>query len=357
MRHKFTTTAIMRSLTLTRPDDWHVHLRDGEYLNDTVADSARVFARAIVMPNLLPPVDQVEMASRYRDQIISSIPKNVHFEPLMTLYLTENTTAQTVIDAKQSGFIHAFKLYPAGATTNSEAGISAIQSLYPVFECMQDQGMRLCIHGEVTDDSVDVFDREAAFIDESLIPITRDFPALKIIFEHITTKDSVDFVASSSKNVAATITPHHLLLNRNHMLAGGMKPLYYCLPILKRSSHQEALIQAATSGSTKFFLGTDSAPHPRASKENACGCAAGIYSAHAAIELYAEAFDKANALDKLEGFSSFFGPDFYGLERNKDSITLIDEPWHVPNTQAFGNDLLIPMRSDDRILWKIKGLS
>ena len=347
----------MRSLTLTRPDDWHVHLRDGEYLTDTVADTARVFARAIVMPNLVPPVDQVQIAADYRDQIIKSIPENSLFVPLMTLYLTENTNTQTVIDAKESGFIHAFKLYPAGATTNSDAGISAIRSLYPIFECMQEQGMRLCIHGEVTDDSVDVFDREAAFIDDSLIPITKDFPELKIIFEHITTKDSVDFVNSSSTNVAATITPHHLLLNRNHMLAGGMKPLYYCLPILKRDTHQHALIKAATSGSPNFFLGTDSAPHPRAAKENACGCAAGIYSAHAAIELYAEAFDRANALDRLEGFSSFFGPDFYGLERNTDSITLIDEPWQVPDTHKFGDDLLIPMRSDDRILWKIKGLS
>jgi len=347
----------MRSLTLTRPDDWHVHLRDGEYLADTVADTARTFARAIVMPNLLPPVDQVEMASHYRNQIINSIPQDLQFEPLMTLYLTDKTEIQTVIDAKRSGFIHAFKLYPAGATTNSEAGVSAIQSLYPIFECMQEQGMRLCIHGEVTDDSVDVFDREAVFIDESLIPITRNFPDLKIIFEHITTKESVDFVESSSANIAATITPHHLLLNRNHMLAGGMKPIYFCLPILKRDTHQQALIQAAISGSPKFFLGTDSAPHPRAAKENACGCAAGVYSAHAAIELYAEAFDKADALDKLEGFSSFYGPDFYGLARNKDTITLVNEPWQVPKTHKFGNDLLIPMRSDDRILWKIEGHS
>lgn len=347
----------MRSLTLTRPDDWHVHLRDGDYLADTVADTARTFARAIVMPNLLPPVDQVEIASQYRDHIISSIPQELQFEPLMTLYLTDKTEIQTVIDAKKSGFVHAFKLYPAGATTNSDAGVSAIQSLYPIFESMQEQGMRLCIHGEVTNDSVDVFDREAVFIDESLIPITRNFPDLKIIFEHITTKEAVDFVASSSANVAATITPHHLLLNRNHMLAGGMKPLYFCLPILKRDTHQQALIQAATSGSPKFFLGTDSAPHPRAAKENACGCAAGIYSSHAAIELYAEAFDNADALDKLEGFSSFYGPDFYGLARNKDTITLVNEPWQVPETLKFGNDSLIPMRSDDRILWKIQGRS
>jgi len=343
----------MRSLTITRPDDWHIHLRDGAYLSTTVPDLARVFGRGIIMPNLLPPIDRVEAAKLYRDKIIQAIPSGKSFEPLMTLYLTQQTNASTVVEAKESGFIHAFKLYPAGATTNSEAGISAIKTLYPVFEEMQKQGMHLCIHGEVTNSEVDIFDREAAFIDESLLPITRDFPELKIIFEHITTKESVDFINESSSSVAATITVHHLLFNRNHMLAGGMKPLYYCLPVLKRDSHQQALVSAATSGSNKFFLGTDSAPHPKSAKENICGCAAGIYTAHAAIELYAEAFDRVDALDMLEGFSSFYGPDFYGLERNTETITLTEESWRVPKTQIFGDDILIPLRSDDHILWKV----
>ncbi|MBL4679457.1 MAG: dihydroorotase [Pseudomonadales bacterium] len=343
----------MRSLTIARPDDWHIHLRDGAYLSTTVPDLARVFARAIIMPNLLPPIDQVQAAEAYRNQIIQAIPPGIRFEPLMTMYLTEQTSASTIVEAKKCGFVHAFKLYPAGATTNSNAGISAIKSLYPVFEEMQKQGMHLCIHGEVTNNEVDIFDREAAFIDESLLPITKDFPKLKIIFEHITTIESIDFVKEASNNVAATITVHHLLYNRNHMLAGGMKPLYYCLPILKRNKHQQALITAATSGSNKFFLGTDSAPHPRSAKENICGCAAGIYTAHAAIELYAEAFDLVNALDKLEGFSSFYGPDFYGLERNKDKITLTEESWQVPATLKFGEDILVPLRSEDHILWKV----
>ena len=344
----------MRSLTITRPDDWHIHLRDGAYLSTTVPDLARVFGRAIVMPNLLPPIDQVSAASAYRQQIIKAIPPGNGFEPLMTMYLTEQTSAKTVVEAKQSGFVHAFKLYPAGATTNSSAGISAIKSLYPVLEEMQRQEMHLCIHGEVTNKEIDIFDREAVFIDESLLPITMDFPELKIIFEHITTTQSVDFVTESTNNVAATITAHHLLFNRNHMLAGGMKPLYYCLPVLKRDRHQHSLIAAATSGSSKFFLGTDSAPHPRSAKENICGCAAGIYTAHAAIELYAEAFDRVDALDKLEGFSSFYGPDFYGLERNNDKITLTEESWQVPETQKFGEDILVPLRSEDQILWKVK---
>ena len=345
----------MRSLTITRPDDWHVHLRDDAYLEATVSDIARTFGRAIVMPNLVPPVDNIEAAGQYRDRIIQKIPEETRFQPLMTLYLTQKTSKDTVIKAKQSEFIKAFKLYPAGATTNSDAGISAIKSLYPVFEEMQKQGMHLCIHGEVTNADIDIFDREAAFIDETLEPLARAFPELKIIFEHITTKQAVDFVESSSNNIAATITAHHLLFNRNHMLAGGMKPLYYCLPVLKRDRHQAALLSAATSGSSSFFLGTDSAPHPRHAKENVCGCAAGIYTAHAAIELYAEAFDGLNALDKLEGFSSFFGADFYGLERNKDYITLIEESWQVAEDQKFGDDTLVPLRASDNILWKIKG--
>lgn len=343
----------MRSLTITRPDDWHIHLRDGAYLSTTVPDLARVFARAIIMPNLLPPIDQVKAAEAYREEIIQAVPSGNHFQPLMTMYLTEQTSAATVVEAKESGFVYAFKLYPAGATTNSDAGISAIKSLYPVFEEMQRQEMHLCIHGEVTNTEVDIFDREAFFIDESLLPITRDFPDLKIIFEHITTTQSVDFVRESSAKVSATITAHHLLFNRNHMLAGGMKPLYYCLPVLKRDRHQQSLIAAATSGSNKFFLGTDSAPHPRSAKENICGCAAGIYTAHAAIELYAEAFDRVDALDKLEGFSSFYGPDFYGLKRNTDKITLTEESWQVPETQSFGEDILVPLRANDHILWKV----
>lgn len=344
----------MHSLTMTRPDDWHIHLRDGAYLSTTVPDIARVFGRGIIMPNLLPPIDQLEAARDYRDQIVQAIPPNSSFKPLMTMYLTKRTTISTIVEAKSSGIVHAFKLYPAGATTNSNAGISAIQSLYPIFEEMQKQGMHLCIHGEVTNHEVDIFDREATFIDESLLPITRDFPELKIVFEHITTIESVDFVNEASSYVAATITAHHLLFNRNHMLAGGLKPLYYCLPVLKRDKHQHALITAATSGSEKFFLGTDSAPHPRSAKENVCGCAAGIYTAHAAIELYAEAFDRVDALDKLEGFSSFYGPDFYELERNIDKITLIRESWQVPKTYQFGEDVLVPLRSEDDILWKVK---
>ena len=343
----------MQSLTLTRPDDWHVHLRDGDYLAQTVKDMARYFGRAIVMPNLVPPVDSVSLARAYSDRIEAVIPDGSSFSPLMTLYITPDTTPATIEEAKAAGFIKAFKLYPAGATTNSDAGISAITSLYPVFEAMQKHGMVLCVHGEVTQDHVDIFDREARFIDESLIQVCETFPGLKVIFEHITTQEAVQFVEQGNENLAATITAHHLLYNRNHMLAGGMRPLYYCLPVLKRNSHQQALIEAIKTGSSKFFLGTDSAPHPRSKKENICGCAAGSYTAHAAIELYAEVFDAASVLDNLEAFASFHGPDFYGLTRNNDTITLIKQDWTGPEALQFGDDELVPMRPGETIKWQV----
>jgi dihydroorotase len=343
----------MQTLTLTRPDDWHVHLRDGDYLPATVKDIARYFGRALIMPNLIPPVDNVEAARQYRQRIIDQIPAGGTFAPLMTLYITRQTTPALVAQARQCGFIHAFKLYPAGATTNSEAGVDSITSLYPVFAAMEQHGMPLAVHGEVTDHLVDIFDREAAFIERHLLPISVAFPGLKIILEHITTRDAVQFVEAAGANVAATITVHHLLFNRNDMLAGGMKPLYYCLPILKRSTHQQALLAAATSANPKFFLGTDSAPHPRTAKENACGCAAGSYTAHAAIELYAEAFNQAGALDRLEGFASFFGPDFYGLPRNTDTITLLESSWEVPAMLPFGQDQLIPIRTGTSVRWQV----
>lgn len=344
----------MQRITITRPDDWHIHLRDGAYLADTVRDASRYFGRAIVMPNLQPPVDSAERADEYRRQILDCVPEGRHFDPLLTLYITPETSPETVKAAANNEHVYAFKLYPAGATTNSEAGVSAIETLYPVFEEMERSGIALCIHGEVTNPEVDIFDRESRFIDETLTPICDRFPGLKIIFEHITTEQAVQFVESRTNNLAATITVHHLLYNRNHMLSGGMKPLYYCLPVLKRNTHQRALIKAAVSGDPRFFLGTDSAPHPRAAKENACGCAAGSYTAHAAIELYAEVFESEGALSKLEGFASWFGPDFYGLPRNDDTITLVKKPWQVPATLNFGDDELIPIRANESIGWTIE---
>ncbi len=341
---------------MTRPDDWHVHLRDGEYLRDTVRDISRYFGRGLVMPNLVPPVVQVAEARAYRDDIASlvrTIPGKRAFEPLMTLYLTEDTNAETVAEARQSGFIHAFKLYPAGATTNSDAGIDSIDRLYPVFAALQQHDLVLSIHGEVTDATIDVFDREAVFIDRHLAPLVDAFPELRIVFEHVTTADAVEFVASARTGVAATITAHHLLYNRNHLLVGGVKPLYYCLPVLKRDTHQQALISAATSANARFFLGTDSAPHPRSRKEDACGCAAGCYSAHAALELYAEAFDRAGRIDALEGFASHFGPDFYHLPRNADEIILRETPWEVPASLPFGRDTLIPLRTGETVNWTV----
>ena len=344
----------MRSITITRPDDWHVHLRDGDYLRDTVRDISRYFGRAIVMPNLVPPVTSVGQARDYRDRIISLVQDGSRFAPLMTLYLTDQTSEDTVLQARQSGFIKAFKLYPAGATTNSEAGVNTIKDLFPVFAAMEKHDMPLAVHGEVADKDVDIFDREVEFIGQQLSPIIESFPDLSVIFEHITTTEAVDFVIQAPQTVAATITAHHLLFNRNDLLAGGVKPVYYCLPVLKRSEHQRSLVNAATSGSAKFFLGTDSAPHPRHAKENACGCAAGCYTAHAAIELYAEAFDAVGKLDKLEAFASHNGPDFYQLPRNEDTITLSERCWRVPDSLTFGQDDLIPIRTGDEIRWTVE---
>jgi len=341
----------MNSITITRPDDWHLHVRDNEFLNDVVPHTASMFARAIIMPNLKPPVTTVEQAHSYRERILAACPTGSSFAPLMTLYLTNNTTAEEIINAVNSEYVHAVKYYPAGATTNSDAGVTDIKNAYNTIAKMEELGLPLLIHGEVTDQTVDVFDREQVFIDTVLVPLLKDFPHLKVVLEHITTKHAAAFVNQANDNIAATITPHHLLYNRNVMFKGGMNPHYYCLPILKRESHREALIAAATSGSHKFFLGTDSAPHAQDNKETSCGCA-GIYSAHAAIELYAEAFEQAGALDKLEGFASFFGADFYGLQRNSDTITLEKTDWQVPDSYSFAQQKLIPMRAGELIHWK-----
>ncbi len=339
-------------LILTRPDDWHLHLRDGDALKAVLPDTARQFARAIVMPNLRPPVTTTELATAYRQRILAALPKGAKFEPLMTLYLTDNTSAEEIKKAKASGFIHGVKLYPAGATTNSDSGVSDLLKCNAVLEAMQNVGLPLLVHAEVTDSEVDVFDRERVFIDRHMTPLLKRFPALKIVFEHITTKDAADFVTASPNNVAATITAHHLLLNRNDMFKGGIQPHHYCLPILKREEHRLALIKAATSGNAKFFLGTDSAPHAKHTKEAACGCA-GMYTAHAALELYAEVFEAANSLDKLEAFASFYGADFYGLPRNKDKITLEKTSWLVPNELPLGDDSLVPLRAGQQIHWKL----
>ncbi len=347
------TMVPMRELTMIRPDDWHLHLRDKTYLQDTVRDAVRYFHRAIVMPNLDPPVTDVSQAARYRDEILSVLPSGSQFEPLMTLYLTDQTQVQTVIDAERSDFVHAFKLYPAGATTNSSAGINTIDNLYPIFEAMQQHGVVLCLHGEVTDSDMDIFDREAAFIDRHLNSIVSTFPELKIVFEHITTSEAAQFVSDAPGNVAATITAHHLLYDRNDMLAGGIRPLFYCLPILKRGTHRHSLLEAAAYGGPQFFLGTDSAPHPRHQKEDACGCAAGCYTEHAALEMYAEAFDQLSALANLESFASLNGPDFYGLPRNQDTITLKEQPWMVPERLSFGDDELIPLRAGESVAWTV----
>ncbi|WP_292954713.1 MULTISPECIES: dihydroorotase [unclassified Neptuniibacter] len=342
----------MTSITIKRPDDWHIHLRDGVQLKDTVRDVSRYMGRAIIMPNLVPPVTNTEETLGYHQRIMAQQPQG-NFEPLMVLYLTDNTQPEEITKAKATGKIFAAKLYPAGATTNSDSGVTSVKNIYPVLEAMQEAGMLLLVHGEVTDSSIDIFDREKIFIDSILKDVVNDFPNLKIVLEHITTKDAAEFVAAAGDNVAATITAHHLLFNRNHMLAGGIRPHYYCLPILKRNIHQEALIKAATSGSKKFFLGTDSAPHMKHAKEAACGCA-GSYTAHAAIELYAEVFDEAGALDKLEGFASFNGPDFYNLPRNQDTITLVKESWDVPATYPLGEDNVVPIRANEKIEWKVK---
>ena len=339
-------------IKLTRPDDWHLHLRDEALMQAVLPDTARQFARAIIMPNLRPPVTTTEQALAYRERILAALPAGMSFEPLMTLYLTDNTSAAEIRRARQSGFVHAVKYYPAGATTNSDAGVTDMRKAYPALEEMQRCGMPLLVHGEVTDPAVDVFDREAVFIERVLQPLLRDLPELRVIFEHITTADAVQYVMNAPANIAATITVHHLLYNRNAMFAGGMRPHYYCLPVLKREIHRQALVEAAISGNPKFFLGTDSAPHAQHAKENACGCA-GIYSAHTAIELYAEAFEQAGALDRLEGFASFFGADFYGLPRNTREIKLRREDWTLPATLGFADQRLVPLRAGETVKWKV----
>lgn len=342
----------MTTLTLTRPDDWHLHLRDGEQMRAVLPDTARRFGRAIVMPNLRPPVMTTSMAIAYRERILAALPRGMRFEPLMTLYLTDNTAPEEIIEARRSGAIQAVKYYPAGATTNSAAGVTDIARCYATLETMEQAGMPLLVHGEVTDPEVDVFDKEKIFLERVLIPITRRFPQLRIVFEHITTSEAVGFVKSAPRNIAATITAHHMLLNRNALFQGGIRPHHYCLPVLKRETHRRALIEAATSGNPKFFLGTDSAPHSRSTKETACGCA-GIYTAHAAIELYAEVFEQAGMLNKLEAFASFHGADFYQLPRNKESITLKKENWSVPAQLEFVEDVLIPLRAGENLAWKL----
>jgi dihydroorotase len=344
----------MNTLTITRPDDWHLHLRDGATMRDVLPDTARQFARAIVMPNLRPPVTTTAMAVDYRARILAALPDGLHFEPLMTLYLTDNTSAEEVAAAKASGIVHGIKLYPAGATTNSDSGVTDLAKCRTALAAMEKHGVPLLVHAEVTDADVDVFDREKVFIERHMIPLTRDFPGLKVVFEHITTRDAAEFVATAPANVGATITAHHLLMNRNAMFSGGIRPHHYCLPILKREEHRQALVAAAISGSPKFFLGTDSAPHAKSAKETACGCA-GMYTAHAAIELYAEAFEQAGALDRLEAFASFNGADFYGLPRNADRITLVRESWLVPESLPFGEDVLVPLRAGQAIAWKLQG--
>ena len=343
----------MKQLKLTKPDDWHLHLRQGKAMSSVVGMTARQMGRAIVMPNLSPPVKTVKQALDYRREIVSALPKSPDFNPLMTLYLTDNTTRQDIINASIEEHVYAVKLYPAGATTNSESGVTNLSNVYSALEQMQKEGVPLLVHGEVTQDDIDIFDREAIFIETVLMPLLAKFPELKVVLEHITTKDSVDFVSSSQSTIGATITAHHLLANRNHMLVGGIKPHYYCLPVLKRKApHQDALIAAATSGSPKFFLGTDSAPHYQNEKESACGCA-GIFSAHAAIELYADAFEKANKLDMLEGFASNYGADFYGLRRNTETITLEKRPWTVPKSYSFSDSKVIPFFAEEQLSWRI----
>ncbi len=339
-------------IIITRPDDWHLHLRDGAALTAVLPDTARQFARAIVMPNLRPPVTTTALAAAYRQRILDALPKGAQFEPLMTLYLTDNTPAHEIQKAKASGFVHGAKLYPAGATTNSDSGVTDLMKCAPALEAMQAIGFPLLVHAEVTDSDVDVFDREKVFIERHMLPLLKRFPGLKVVFEHITTKDAAEFVENAPSNVGATITAHHLLLNRNDMFKGGIQPHHYCLPILKREAHRAALVKAATSGNVKFFLGTDSAPHAKHTKEAACGCA-GIYTAHAAIELYVEAFEAAGSLNKLEAFASFYGADFYGLPRNSEKITLEKTSWQVPTELPMGDDSLVPLRAGQPVHWKL----
>ena len=339
------------SLTLTRPDDWHLHVRDGAALQTVVPHTAAQFGRAIIMPNLKPPVTTAELALAYKSRIMAAVPQGVAFEPLMTLYLTDNLPPAEIVKAKAAGVV-ACKLYPAGATTNSDAGVTDLKKIYPTLEAMQKVGMLLLVHGEVTSSDIDLFDREAAFIDTQLIPLRRDFPELKIVFEHITTKDAADYVMAADRFVGATLTAHHLLYNRNAIFTGGIRPHYYCLPVLKRETHRVAVLNAATSGNTRFFVGTDSAPHPAHLKEHASGCA-GCYTAHAALEMYAEAFDSVGKLAQLEAFASFNGADFYGLPRNTGTITLKREAWTPPESFQFGEAELKPLRSGEALPWRV----
>ena len=341
----------MTTLTITRPDDWHLHVRDGAALSAVLPHTARQFGRAIIMPNLRPPVTTTKQAMEYRDRIRANIPEGVQFEPMMTLYLTDNLPADEIKRAKEAGVV-AVKLYPAGATTNSDAGVTDIRKTHATLEMMQREGMLLLVHGEVTDPEIDLFDREAAFIDKQLIPLRCDFPELKIVFEHITTREAAQYVLEAGPHTAATLTVHHLLYNRNALFTGGLRPHYYCLPVLKREVHRQALVQAATSGSPNFFLGTDSAPHAAHLKEHASGCA-GCYTAFSALELYAEAFEAAGALNKLEAFASFHGPDFYGLPRNSATVTLKKEPWTLPEDFPFGEAKLKPLRAGELLSWRL----
>lgn len=343
----------MKTLTITRPDDWHVHVRTGAILKTVLPHTARQFARAIIMPNLKPPVTMVDQALLYRDEILDAVPTDLDFTPLMTLYLTAATTEAEIKKAAESEHIHAFKLYPAGATTHSDSGVADIEAAYPLFAAMEQHQIPLLIHGEVTDQDCDIFDREQVFIDKYLTGIVKNFPDLRVVLEHVTTTEAVQFVEDANSNVAATITPQHLLYNRNALLVGGIRPHYYCLPVLKREQHRLALVKAATSGNPKFFLGTDSAPHLTTLKESSCGCA-GCYSAHAALEMYAEAFESADALDKLEGFASFYGADFYRLPRNSATVTLKKISWDVPSSYGENDVSITPLKAGGQLQWKVQ---
>ncbi len=347
--------ALLEHLTLTKPDDWHLHVRDAELLRRVVPDSARRFARAIIMPNLRPPITTTDLARQYRDRILAAVPDGLNFQPLMTLFLTDETSPAEIARAKPSGFVHGVKWYPAGATTGAENGVREIARCYPALEALEEQGLPLLVHAETTDPDIDVFDREAVFLDSQLAPVIQRFPGLRVVVEHVTTRNAVQFVRDASSVVGGTITAHHLLLNRNALFDGGLRPHHYCRPVLKREPHRLALIEAATSGHPRFFLGTDSAPHLRRDKEAACGCA-GIYTAHAAIELYAEAFEQADALDRLEPFASFHGADFYGLPRNAERITLVKSPWQVAPSLGEGDDSVIPFRAGGGVAWQLAGV-
>ncbi len=343
-----------KTITITKPDDWHLHLRDGEMLETTVPHTARSFSRAIVMPNLKPPVTTVDQALAYRQRILDTLPTDTNFSPLMTLYLTDSLAQEELARLAEEPDVVAVKYYPAGATTNSDSGVTSIDRVMPSLEVMAKRGIPLLVHGEVTDGEIDIFDREQRFIDTVLVPLRARLPELKVVLEHITTANAVEFVSEQNSNVAATITVHHLLYNRNHLLAGGVRPHFFCLPVLKRNSHQLALIEAATSGSPKFFLGTDSAPHPKDEKEAACGCA-GIYTAPGALELYAEVFDQADALDRLEGFASLYGPRFYGLPVNTEKISLVRDSWQMEESFQFGRNTVIPVRAGETLHWRLAG--